>query len=269
MGYSGSTFFVTLNSKFLVKSIPRHFEHSFFRDDLLWPYTEYMLENPDSLLVRITDFLEHKHYSIGSLLGLAPSHHIIMENILNGQDQESSEWETYDLKPMSYFYPERDVASGVLTSEATKSKLADHFNEELVLTLDQAEALKAQLNKDTDLLSQCNAVDYSLFLVCIPVSAAPESTLQPEEAASHGSEPLSWKTGIKSADGKYVYRASILDFFWAKHKIHAKAMTGLINTYNKVDNKGPMSVTTTSPEYRERFLKMCHEMIKVQPTEIL
>jgi hypothetical protein len=55
-----------------------------------------------------------------------------------------------------------------------------------------------------------------------------------------------------------------LDFFWAKHKVHAQAMTGLIKTYNLVDNQGPMSVTTTSDEYRERFLKMCNEMIEVK-----
>jgi hypothetical protein len=41
-------------------------------------------------------------------------------------------------------------------------------------------------------------------------------------------------------------------------------MTGLIKTYNLVDNQGPMSVTTTSDEYRERFLKMCNEMIEVK-----
>jgi hypothetical protein len=41
-------------------------------------------------------------------------------------------------------------------------------------------------------------------------------------------------------------------------------MTGLIKTYNLVSGHGPMSVTTTSDEYRERFLKMCTDMIEVQ-----
>ena len=223
-----------------------------------------MLKNPTTLLVRIMDFLECKHYSIGSLFGLAPSHHIVMENILYGQDQQKSDWETYDLKPMSYFYPERDVAGGVLASEATKSKLADAFNDTLVLTLDEAEDLKGQLEKDTMLLSSCNAVDYSLFLVRIPVSTAPESTGQSDNTASNTSPSPNWNAGVASADGKYIYRASILDFFWAKHKVHSKAMTGLINAYNIFDRQGPMSITTTSPEYRERFLHMCHEMIEVQ-----
>ncbi|KAJ2967290.1 hypothetical protein NUW58_g10490 [Xylaria curta] len=131
MGYSGSTFFRTSDSAYLVKSVPRHFEHDFFKNELLLPYAEYMQQNPASLLVRITDLLERTHKSIGEFLGLAPSHHIVMENILCGQENASQEgsrqkWESWDLKPMSFFYPERDVAGGALATEATKSKLPDN-----------------------------------------------------------------------------------------------------------------------------------------------
>ena len=219
-----------------------------------------MKENPASLLIRITDFLECVHHSIGSLLALAPTHQLVMENILYGQSEmqsEESPWESWDLKPMSYFYPERDVAGGVLSSEATKSKLADDSNESVVLNRDQAEDFKAQLEKDTGLLRDCNAVDYSLFLVRIPVSAVPTSDSQP-------AGPRSWRTGVEGADGKFVYRAAVLDFFWAKHTVHAKAMTGLVKSYNLFDRQGPMSVTTTAEEYRKRFLKMCAEIIEVR-----
>lgn len=271
MGYSGSTFFSTNDKKYLVKSIPRHFESSFFKNDLLHQYAQYMQANPSSLLIRITDFLQCSQWTVGSVLGLAPSHHIVMENILYGEDQDTSKWENFDLKPMSYFYPERDVAGGVLTSEATKSKLADDFNDKMSLSLDEAEDFKAQLEKDTALLAKCNAVDYSLFLVRIPYSKAadPESssgvgTVQPECPPFTPPEPPSWRTGVVSADGKYVYRAAILDFFWSKHKVHAKAMEGLINAYNVVDKQGHMSVTTDAPEYRSRFTKMCTDMIEVE-----
>ena len=37
MGYSGSTFYVTVDSAYLGKSVPRHFEHSFFKNDMLVP----------------------------------------------------------------------------------------------------------------------------------------------------------------------------------------------------------------------------------------
>jgi hypothetical protein len=272
MGFSGSTFFNTSDGRYLVKSVPRHFEHSFFKDEMLVPYADHMRQNVGSLLVRITDFLEAKS-NISSTLGTAPSHHIVMENTKFGEQDDNRkdvEWETWDLKPMSYFYPERDMAGGALASEETKTKLADDFSGKITLSLDDAEDLKANLQKDTAFLSKCNAVDYSLFLVRIPT----ESDDSEEEADGSPDMPLeppivplgppSWRTGMRSTDGQYAYRACLLDFFWAKHTVHAQAMTGLIKTYNLVGGHGPMSVTTTSSEYRERFLKMCEEMIEIK-----
>jgi Phosphatidylinositol-4-phosphate 5-Kinase len=86
MGYSGSSFFNTSDGKYLVKSVPRRFEHTFFRDDLQ-PYVEHMANNPKSLLIRITDILGWRHLSIGGLLKLVPNYHIVMENLLIGQDE--------------------------------------------------------------------------------------------------------------------------------------------------------------------------------------
>jgi len=45
-------------------------------------------------------------------------------------------------------------------------------------------------------------------------------------------------------------------------------MTGLIMAYNVVDTQGPMSVTTTSAEYRERFLTMCRDIIEIKEIEV-
>lgn len=286
MGYSGSTFFRTSDSAYLVKSIPRHSEHDFFKSELLLPYTDHMRANPSSLLVRITDFLESSHKSIGQMLGVAPSHHIVMENILYGQDQQQLEggspqakWESWDLKPQSYFYPERDVAGGALTSEATKSKLGDKFEGKIRLSVDQFAEFKAQLLQDTHLLASSNTVDYSFFLVRVSVAEAPEpGESQPLLNPGRGSNepiplarppfspsgPPNWRTGITSSDVREVYRAAILDFFWAKHTVHAIAMTGLVNTYRVVDDAGPMSITTESKEYRERFLDMCLELVEVE-----
>ncbi|KAF3014695.1 hypothetical protein E8E14_005606 [Neopestalotiopsis sp. 37M] len=276
MGYSGSTFYRTHDGAYLVKSVPRYFEHTFFKNEMLIPYADHMRANPESLLIRITDFLECSQRSFGSLFGMSPSHHIVMENVLYGSDKENedgskSKWESWDLKPTSYFYPERDVAGGVLTSEATKSKLADEFDDKIRLTLDQAEDFKAQLQKDTKLLADCNAVDYSLFLVRVSSTTSEDveqpqtnASLPPAEPPFAPPGPPSWRVGMTSSDGKEIYRAAILDFFWAKHTLHAKAMTGLIKTYNLIDAQGPMSLTAVSTEYRERFLKMCMEMIEVE-----
>lgn len=118
------------------------------------------------------------------------------------------------------------------------------------------------------LQQKCNAVNYSLFLCAyLPAQRSQARALSqchPRKPPFVPPDPPSWRTGIKSADGKHVYRASILDFFWAKNKVHAKAMTGLVNTYNLVDKQGHMSITTTADEYRSRFLEMCSEIIEVR-----
>jgi hypothetical protein len=91
----------------MIKALPRPSEYTFFRDDLLDPYTEHMTRHPESLLVRITDFLRTPYGGLGSIIGLAPSHHIIMENVMYGKETDSykEKWETYDLKPISYVRP--------------------------------------------------------------------------------------------------------------------------------------------------------------------
>ncbi|KAI0849430.1 SAICAR synthase-like protein [Daldinia vernicosa] len=278
MGYSGSTFFRTHDNAYVVKSIPRHFEHDFFKNELLIPYADHMRVNRSSLLVRITNFLESTHKTIGTLLGLAPDHHIVMENILYGQDQvPNSKWESWDLKPISYFFPERDIAGGALASDATKSKLADEFKDKIRLSEAQATEFHRQIENDTLLLAKRNAVDYSLFLVRISAPDAPavepELLIQLEETGDESTpsvqppftppNPPSWRTGVVSSDGREIYRASILDFFWAKHTVHAKAMTTLVRGYNLIDDQGPMSITTDSEEYRSRFLDMCKGLVEV------
>ncbi|GKZ30657.1 hypothetical protein AbraIFM66950_009855 [Aspergillus brasiliensis] len=256
LGLSGSTFFQTSNGKFLVKSLPRHFEHSFFREDLLEPYYEYMSAHHDSLLVWITDYVYAPYRTLGSLIGSTPAHHIIMDNILFGkaEDPHTDQWEKYDLKPIDYFYPERDLVPDPLVSEDTLRKIADQFDDKIRLTQEQYESLKQVLEADTDFLRSSNAVDYSLFFVRFPASS------QPEVVGRH----TPWRIGLESADGKWKYRAVLLDFFWARHKLHAQAMTGVIQTFNVIGRQGPMTITTTADEYRQKFLAMVDSMVEVQ-----
>ncbi|KAL2135943.1 hypothetical protein VTI74DRAFT_6171 [Chaetomium olivicolor] len=276
MGFSGSTFYSTTDQKYLVKSVPRHSEHSFFSEDLLTPYVQYMATHPRSLLVRICDFLGASRWSIGRLLRFAPSHHIVMDNIMYGREEAKKRgeeaWEHWDLKPTSYFYPERDIAGGALTSETTKSQLADEFHDKIVLSRDQAEDFFASLEADTKLLAEHNAVDYSLFLVRMrpprqtgaPPAPPAESSMIPTNPPSIPPPPPTWRTGVASADGKYIFRASILDFFWAKHKVQPRFMTLLIKAWNVLVSKdGHMSITTTPNEYQERFLKMCRGIVEL------
>lgn len=233
---------------------------------------------PSSLLVRITDFLCWKTTSLGGLFGLAPTHHIVMENLLlgeaEGREAGGMEWRTYDLKPDDYFFPERDIAGGYLSTEATKDRLVDEFDGKIVLTQAEADDFLSQLEEDTMVLQKSNAVDYSLFLVRIPLEM-PQNPFAdqpdydnaprpPQEPPLAPPSPPTWRTGIKSADDKYVFRAVILDFFWAKHTMTPVIMTFLIRCWNVVAKQGPMSITTSPDEYRTRFLRMCNHIVEVK-----
>lgn len=180
-----------------------------------------------------------------------------MENILYGKEASSQadQWETYDLKPIDYFYPERDIAGGALVPQSVKDRLVDKFDDKIRVTSSQKAELLRIVDADTKLLEGTNAVDYSLFVVRCPVPNDTIPTLK--------SRTSPWRSGLRSSDGKWVYRAVLLDFFWAKDALHAKAMTGLIKGYNVFDQKGPMSITTTPSEYRKRFMDMVSGIVEV------
>lgn len=222
---------------------------------------------PNSLLVRITDLLHCPTATIGATVGTAPSHHIVMENILYGKSScakhHQKQWETYDLKPNDYFYPERDIAGGRLTSESVKERLTDEFPDVVRVTREEKEELVAQLSQDSKLLQNSNAVDYSLFLVRYPADLNPT---EGDEIPTPPGKGSSWRNGVTSRDEKWVYRAVILDFFWTKDALQAQTLTGLVKIFNALQwgkGHGPMSITTTSDEYRKRFLDMVDAVLDV------
>ena len=124
-------------------------------------------------------------------------------------------------------------------------------------------SLVEQLLRDTEILQAANAVDYSLFVIRYPASMA---------ASDGGRVPVPpgktspWRSGLVSRDKRWVYRVVLLDFFWAKDALQAKAMTGLVKSYNFLKwgkDHGPMSITTSSDEYRSRFLKMVDAIVEI------
>lgn len=252
LGYSGSTFFTTPNAMYLVKSLPRRFEHRFFTRDLLDAYAAHMASRPGSLLVRIVDMVYAPRPTLGGLLGTAPTHHVVMENLLCRGPRDGGRVETYDLKPDDYFFPERDIADGRLAPNSVKDRLVDAFPGKVRVSADARHQLLSLLAVDTALLAGSSAVDYSLFLVRFA-----------RTSPDHGSPfaDASWRTGVDSTDGRWTYRAVVLDFFWAKKKLRAKAMTGLINAFNLLADKGPMSITAQPAEYRMRFLGMVDKLV--------
>ncbi|KAI5463670.1 hypothetical protein BGZ63DRAFT_484685 [Mariannaea sp. PMI_226] len=267
LGYSGSTFFTTPDGKFLIKSLPRRFEYDFFTKELLEPYVTHMHRQPHSLLVRITDLVHAPYASLGGILGTAPTHHIIMENLLFGRDADAAGddesggqgWETYDLKPNDYFFPERDIADGRLAPDSVLERLIDEFPDKIRVSPEHKKELMNLLESDTHLLASTNAVDYSLFLVRYPSpkSVSARSSPVPTVPSNAGI----WRSGVDDVQGHWTYRVVVLDFFWAKHTLRARTMTGIVKLFNKVAHKGPMTITAEPWEYRGRFLRMVDEMV--------
>lgn len=171
-------------------------------------------------------------------------------------------WETYDLKPDDYFFPERDVTDGRLAPESVKDRLVDTFPDKVRVSAQTKRALVALLGADTRLLADSNAVDYSLFLVRLPGPRARNRDTAAAAVSPHGCSRASpWRTGVDSADGQWTYRAVVLDFFWARHKPRARAMTGLVAAFNLLADKGPMSITAQPAEYRARFMRMVDKVV--------
>ncbi|KAL7940194.1 hypothetical protein V8C42DRAFT_338290 [Trichoderma barbatum] len=267
LGYSGSTFFKSLDGQFLIKSLDRHFEHHFFMHELLTPYIIHMWEHPGSLLVRITDLLYVPYSTLGGMLGTEPTHHVVMENLLygTGDDGDATCCETFDLKPDDYFFPERDIANGSFAPQSVKNKLVDHFPDNVRVSRQATEELLALLDTDTRFLADFNVLDYSLFLVRYPRTEESRyvGSSRPAAQSSSAATPAdSWRTGIVSNDEQWVYRAILLDFFWARHRFHAKAMSSLVGIFNIWAGQGPMTITTEPFEYRKRFMSMAQKLLE-------
>lgn len=218
-----------------------------------------MSTHPDSLLVRITDFLVAPYCTLGAVLKFVPTHHVIMENVLCDRqaEREADKWETYDLKPIDYFYPERDLVPEPLRNEGVMRKHFDVFNDKIRITREQYSDLRQMIEQDTGFLQSANTVDYSLFLVRFPAHLQPNNT---------NARTSQWRAGVPSTDGKWTYRTVLLDFFWAKHTLHAQALTTIVQMFNVVGHKGPMTITTTAEEYRQKFLQMIDGLVELQAT---
>ncbi|RPA76975.1 SAICAR synthase-like protein [Ascobolus immersus RN42] len=239
LGFSGSLFFFTDDRSLIVKSINRRFEYLFLYEDLINAYGKYMQENKDSTLCRITDVLYSFDHRLGSLLGVSPNHYVVMKNSLDGLDEKKG-GKKWDLKPQSFFEPTRDLVPDAMKSEAAKSGLADALDEEIFMTRQQKKELMRIVEEDARFLTNIETIDYSLLVGRYPIDMVDMSELpQPESPVS----------GMRSSDGKWVYKFCIVDFLWNVKQLHPQVI--------QVAGKAlPEQTVTTEPgRYREEFLK--------------
>ncbi|KAF3935653.1 hypothetical protein ABW19_dt0206173 [Dactylella cylindrospora] len=248
LGFSGSLFFFTQDGSFIVKSVGRKFEYTFLYVQCLEEYGNYMLTNPSSLLCRMTDVLFCFDRHLGGVLGVSPSHYMVMENLLKGMDQEKG-WKKWDLKPQQFFEPTRDLIPDKIKTENAKSGLADAMEDDRIyITKEQKANLWELLERDTEFLEKIETIDYSLLLGRYPI----EGNGKPPKPKKQN-----WTTGIVSADGKFVYKACIVDFLWNVNQLQAR----IARTAGKLLPE--QTVTTEPGRYRREFLAMMEEYIEV------
>jgi hypothetical protein len=93
--------------------------------------------------------------------------YIVIENIAH---DKTDEWKMYDLKPLTYLEPYRNL----LPERVQMSRVTDLLsNDELILvSAAQREDLLQRFRKDFDFLARLGAIDYSLLLVRLPDGTA-------------------------------------------------------------------------------------------------
>ncbi|KAF8463602.1 hypothetical protein BDZ91DRAFT_776907 [Kalaharituber pfeilii] len=244
LGFSGSIFFFTAGKDFIVKSIGRRFEYMFLYKELMGPLANYMENNEGSLLSEITDVLYSFDHRLGAYFGISPSHFIVMRNVLKGLNKKKG-CKKWDLKPPNFFEPTRDLVPDSVKSDAAKSGLADELDEEIVLSRRQKQDLMYLLERDTEFLMKMEIIDYSLLL-----GRYPADLLDPPQQGS-------FLSGVRSADGKWIYKMCILDYLWNVKQLHPRIIRAAGTAL-------PEQTVTAHPiRYRNEFLKMMDDYIKV------
>ncbi|CCX12017.1 Similar to Phosphatidylinositol 4-phosphate 5-kinase type-1 gamma; acc. no. O60331 [Pyronema omphalodes CBS 100304] len=262
LGFSGSLFYYTQDKSLIVKSVGRKFEYTFMYEKMIEGFTYYysmmISQKQQTLLCQITDVVGCHDHRLGGWLGVSPSHYIVMTNVLEGLDKEKG-CKKWDLKPQNFFEPTRDLVPDQVKTENAKSGLADELDEEMVLTRKDKQTLMMQLERDTEFLADMKTIDYSLLLGRWPVDMfhAPRSGEGRDPMVLPEEDTKDFVRGVRSADGKWVYKMVLLDFFWNVEQLKPKIM----QTAGKLL---PEQTVTTEPDrYREEFLKMMDKYILV------
>ncbi|KAG6303897.1 hypothetical protein E4U09_003740 [Claviceps aff. purpurea] len=264
LGYSDSSLLHTSDGKYLVKSLNRSRESDSVVNELFDSYTVHVKTHPSSLLARVTDVLYAPRATLGSILGIQSRHHIIMENLLQGLGNnrdgatDDVKWETYDLKPDDSSSPEHDLTDGasLRSDEAVQGFVGEILDQVDAPPLVRQELIDILL-EDTKFLARSNIANYSLLFARFPkAEVRPAATIEGEEdqIASTVQVSPSWRSGVSSTDGKWIYRAALLDFLWSTHKTCAKERTGFVGAFSSLFKKGRDSIPTEPEEYRSEFM---------------
>ena len=152
----------------------------------------------------------------------------------------------------SFFEPTRDLVPDPIKTEQAKRGLAGELDDKLVLTRREKGLLMQQIERDTAFLQDMKTIDYSLLLGRYPIDM-----FHPPRQDGGERDPMAllaggaadFVRGVRSADGKWVYKMALLDFFWNIEQLRPRIMKAAGQLL-------PEQTITTEPErYRKEFLR--------------
>ena len=212
-GKSGSLFFFTHNKKFMLKTIPdREFE-TFL--DFAASYNNYLVEEKLSFLVKIYGL-----YTINN--SLLTFHIILMENISPFPSHRVSY--KFDLKGSLYERETKDLMKNRKIKALKDNdflEISKSVNEPLInISKENIQIILKTIQKDIQLLTKANLMDYSLYICIVNNSEDLE---------------LSDDKYIRSIDNKYIYCIGIIDYLteYKMRKVLEKRVKNLIHFTKK------------------------------------
>eukprot|EP01117_Protostelium_nocturnum_P010082 TRINITY_DN3598_c0_g1_i1.p1 TRINITY_DN3598_c0_g1~~TRINITY_DN3598_c0_g1_i1.p1 ORF type:complete len:366 (-),score=122.46 TRINITY_DN3598_c0_g1_i1:41-1138(-) len=250
-GKSGSFFYYSVDYRFIIKTVVEA-EMEFFREFLKY-YYQYMIQNPNTLLVRFYGMHMVQPRGTGREL-----YFVVMGNTLQS---EFGIIEKYDLKgsTVGRFASEKEKAN----ENVILKDLDIAMKRKIRLGKEAKKRLMDQLEKDTKLLAENNVMDYSFLVgVTIPDTTKLRKPLIDEDSSqSTKRAPTSaFKCdygGIYSEDKDEIYFFSVIDIFQAWN-VRKKVE----NTFKSLIHEADAISAVRPDAYRERFLKFLNEIIQ-------
>jgi len=156
-GKSGAFFYFSWDSRYLVKTIKK-FEVEVMLNTLK-QYVEYLEKNPNTILSRVVGLHSIRLYGL-------TKYFLVSENVFLSQLKPS---EVYDLKgSWVNRYTKYSIQSGKTLKDGDLKRF-------IVLNKNTREQLINQLTSDSQFLSRCNIMDYSLLLGIYHIKMAPNN----------------------------------------------------------------------------------------------
>ena len=241
-GKSGSLFFLTYDKKLYLKTISdydlKSLTNIFFID-----YYKYILINRYSLLVRIYGI-----YTIN--IGVSHVNMILMENICPINNDNLIKYK-FDLKGSFYGRNTKNLIKNKKTKTLKDLDFLDVLKIEpnlIYINSFQKELFEGIMKNDLELLTKCNFMDYSLFIVIL----------------NYNEELIKQTTTTRmyvSKDRKYAYYLGIIDYL-SYYGIRKK-IENLIKTFFLCQKNNKTNISAVNSQiYSQRFSKFMRKIFK-------